>query len=350
MNRIRTTRSFALLAAAFLAACGGGEPPALTVGPVAYSEDQLLGLSPERRETLAYLTALALAVADSATDALGAPQVERWREDRLLDILAAELTLEKHGVDDAVLEAHYLTDPEWELTVRHILFFSERWRPKEHREAARRKAEQALELLRSGADFAETAARLSEEPGAEGRQGLLQPGREGSWVPEFWAAALALQPGEISPVTETQYGYHILRLEDRQVVPFSEARPVVARRVARQLDDPAAVLEAWLDEHVPPGTEADARRSAALAEASRRGLRVPESEVAELRRRWDDTVYRWRAALGFRPGMSRDEVARASLEALGNAAQNARLVRDELAQYADVFRAYAPITTGAAGA
>ena len=55
-----------------------------------------------------------------------------------------------------------------------------------------------MELLGSGADFAETAAQLSEEPGAEGRQGLLVPGRDGLWVPEFWAAALALEPGDIT--------------------------------------------------------------------------------------------------------------------------------------------------------
>ncbi|HEX9710833.1 MAG TPA: peptidyl-prolyl cis-trans isomerase, partial [Candidatus Thermoplasmatota archaeon] len=79
---------------------------------------------------------------------------------------------------------------------------------------------------------------LAEEPGGEARAGLLPPGREGAWVPEFWAAALALEPGELSPVAETQYGYHVLRLEGRTIVPFPEARSVVARRVARTLVDP----------------------------------------------------------------------------------------------------------------
>ncbi len=217
-------RKVTLFCAAVLAACGEAAPPAMTVGPVAYSEDQLLGLTDARRRTLAFLTAFGLAVADSTTVELGVPLVGVWTEDRLLEILAADLTLEKNDVGDDVLEAHYLTDPVWELVVRHILFFSERWRPAPHRTEAEAKAGRALEALRGGADFAETAAGLSEEPGAEGRQGLLTPGREGSWVPEFWSAALALQPGDISPVTETQYGYHILRLEERRVVHGADKR------------------------------------------------------------------------------------------------------------------------------
>lgn len=331
---MRRGRCIAIAILAASAACGDGAPPPLTVGPVSFSEDELLGLSETRRRTLAYLTAFGLAVADSTTAELGAPLIEEWVDERLLEILAAELALEKNGVDDAVLEAQYMMSPEWELVVRHILFFSERWRPAEHRAEARAKAERALEALREGADFAETAARLSEEPGAEGRQGLLSPGREGSWVPEFWAAALALQPGEISPVTETQYGYHILRLEERSPVPFAEARSVVARDVAAQIEDPGTVLEAWLAELM---TDQESARETALAEARARSLRVPDAEQAELQRAWDDQVYQWAAALGFEHGLSAEQVAEAALAALGSPQQGAELARVDLERHADLF-------------
>jgi hypothetical protein len=306
------------------------------VGSVIYTEDQLLGLTDARRSSLAELTAFALAVADSTTDQLGVPLVETWVDDRRLDIFAAELTLERNDVGDDVLEAQYLTNPEWELTVRHILFFSERWRSADHRAEAASKAGRAMESLRAGADFATTAAELSEEPGAEGRQGLLTPGREGSWVPEFWAAALALEPGDISPVTETQYGYHILRLEDRAIVPFTEARSVVARRVATQIEDPGAVLEAWMVE--ASDVEAD-RRSVALDEARRRGVTVPDGERAELVREWDDRVYRLSATLGFRYGATPEQVAQAAFAALSNPAQGANLARSELSEYRDLLEA-----------
>jgi hypothetical protein len=384
-----------------LASCGEPAPPALTVGPVVYSEEQLLGIAEGRRETLAHLTAFALAVADSSTAELGAPLVARWEDDRLLDLLAADLTLEENGVGDDVLEARYRTDPEFELTVRHILFFSERWRTKEERAAARQKAERALEALRSGTDFAETAARLSEEPGAEGRQGLLKPGREGAWVDEFWRAASALEVGEISPVTETEYGYHILRLEGRDTVPFAEARSRVALEVADRIEDPGAVLSGWMDQRTgdlqvsaevlglaparldegtvlaswggsDPGqiTYADyaawaataptswndgglgsdpeafaasirelARRRIALGEAERRGLTVSSAERARLERRWDDQVYQWSATLGFSFGGGAETVARAALAALGATGQGAGLARDALDERAPLLEA-----------
>ena len=346
MHTAALRRSTFLLVAATMA-CGDAAPPAITVGPVGYTQDQLLGLSNARRNDLIRLTAFALAVSDSTTDALGAPLVDEWAADRLVGILAADLTLEKNNVGDDVLEARYLTDPEWELTVRHILFFSERWRSVEHRTAASEKATRAMALLQSGADFAETAAAFSEEPGAEGRQGLLVPGREGAWVPEFWAAALALQPGDISPVTETQYGYHILRLDDRTVVPFSEGRSVMFREIADRIEDPSAVLSAWLEAQ-GVGDEL-ARRTAAIAEATRRGLSVPAGERAELARAWDDQTYQWGNQLGFRYGATSAAVASAALAALADPAQNAGLARTALATHDALLRRPYEITIAASG-
>lgn len=345
-----------LLAACCLAgSCGGEAPPAVSVGPVAYTEDQLLGISEDRRESLAEMTAFGLAVADSTTDSLGAPLVREWVEDRKLEILGAQLILEENDVGDDVLEARYLADPQWELTVRHILFFSERWRSPEHRAQAREKAERALEALQEGADFASTAAALSEEPGAEGRQGLLTPGREGSWVPEFWAAAMALEPGEISPVTETQYGYHILRLEDREVVPFEEARSIVAREVAAEIGDPQEALESWMEENADGAAAgrttagSEAGRAAALAEADARGITVRAAERTELERAWDDMAYRWAATLGFRYGMSPDQVAETAMAALSDPGQGTGLVRDELSDHRDLLEAKYEIRVGGEG-
>lgn len=342
---LRFQRTTLTLAALGAVACGPESPPAVSVDGIAFSEEQLLGVSDERRETLAYLAAFGLAVADSSTAELGRPLVEEWADDRRLQTLGAELVLEERGVGDDVLRSRYLTDPEWELTVRHILFFSERWRSAAHRTEAEAKAERALERLKGGADFAQTAAELSEEPGAEGREGLLNPGREGSWVPEFWAAALALEPGEISPVTETQYGYHILRLEERQVVPFEEARASVVREVARQIADPVTTVDAWLDEQGLQGE--DARRAAALAEADRRGITATVAARAELERRWDDLVYQWTITFDFRYGLTPEQVGQAALAALAESGQNADIARRELRDHARLFERRYDIETSA---
>ena len=334
-------RLLALLVLA--AACGEADPPALTVGPVAYSEDQLLGLTPARREALVGLTALGLAIADSTTAELGEPQISAWAEERLLDILAAELTIEKNGVPDESLEARYVLDPDWELSVRHVLVFSERWRSDAHRDAARAKAARALTMLQGGMPFPEVEASLALDEGAEAREGTLPPGRESAWVPEFWTAALALEPGELSAVTETQYGFHVLRLEGRQQVPFREARSSVVREVAAGIEDPDAVLDAWTGTR---GADAASRRAAALAEARTRGLAISGSDRAELLRRWETDVLSWTAALGFTYGRSADEVARSALDALARSGQLASIARSELSAHAELLRARYPVTSG----
>ena len=332
-----------LLAALALAGCAEAAPPALTVGPVSFTQQDVLGLSPSRLETLVVVTGLGLAVADSSTAALGAPLVDEWVSDRLLDILAAELTLEKHGVAEPSLMDAYRAEPEWELTVEHILVFSERWRTPTHRDAARAKAERARELLAGGLDFPEVEARLAAEPGGEARAGELPPGREGAWVPEFWAAALALEPGELGPVTETQYGFHVLRLENRATVPFPEARSAVARRVAAAVERPSAVLEAWMAE---AAADAAGARAAALAEARRRGLEVPPGERAELLRRWEDQVAEWAAALGLAYGLGPEQVAEAALAALARTGQGADIARRALSEHDQLVRARYEVVAG----
>ena len=295
-------------------ACGG-EPPALTVGEVSYTENDLLGLSEARRTELATITAFGLATAEAETLVTLSPLLDRSMDEALLTYVAAELVLREGDVDDENLRVHYLNDAAVELTVRHMLFFSERWRPQTHRAEAERKAGTALERLRGGDPFPEVAAELSQEPGAAGRQGLLTPGREGSWVSEFWNAALALEVGEISPVVETQYGYHVLYLEDRVTVPFEETRATVALEVA--------MLMGGLNE---------ARSRASLDQAQAFSVSVPEAERATITRELEDRALRWGTALGFAVGLTPAQVKEASRAALGATAQSATIARNELAE------------------
>jgi foldase protein PrsA len=128
---------------------------------------------------------------------------------------------------DEHLDAYYRRNPQSDQTVRHLIDMPPRHEAASPREEARAKATRAHERIRNGEPFPEVAAEVSEEPGAEGRQGLLEPGRKGAWVGEFWDAASALQAGDVSPVVETTYGFHVLRLEGRTLVPFEEVRAQV---------------------------------------------------------------------------------------------------------------------------
>lgn len=105
---------------------------------------------------------------------------------------------------------------EEEIRARHILLPTEA------------EARAALaELRRPGADFAEVARRRSTDPGAR-NGGDLGFFKRGDMIAEFEQAAFALQPGQISPQpVRTQFGWHIIRLEERRSVPaasFEEMR------------------------------------------------------------------------------------------------------------------------------
>ena len=325
-QRILTSLAFLLTAACT------SEPPALTVGDVTFSETELLGLSDARRAQLAEITAYGLATARGELPLRLAPMLEQARDAALLKQFVAERVLAETGVDDDQLRAHYLTNPTLELTVRHVLFFSERWRPASHREVARKKAEAAIARLEAGERFPEVAAELSEEPGAAGREGLLQPGREGSWVSEFWSAAFALEPGEISAVTETQYGFHVLRLEDRQIVPFEEARPGVVARVSALI-----------------GSIGDTAARASIEDARASAIVVPEADLAAITRDFEDRTLRWSTALGFAPGLTSAQVKEAARAALGATEQLATIARGELREVAPLLQAAYPITYGDGG-
>ncbi len=78
---------------------------------------------------------------------------------------------------------------------------------------ARRLADSLLAQARTGADFAELAKRFSDDPGSKEKGGDLGWGRASDWVKDFADAVLYLRPNEISPIVETPYGFHIIKLE-----------------------------------------------------------------------------------------------------------------------------------------
>lgn len=233
--------AFAFLAAGLILVSCDSAPPALRVGPVSYTVEDLGALGPTQQRTLAELTAFGLAVAEGRTDELIEPYVDRELRSIVLQKLAMEMAVRESGFGDAGLRAAYARDPEYELVVRHLVVLSERWRPAEHRDSAAARAREALARARAGEDFAALAAEYSDEPGAAERGGLLEPGREGSWVPEFWTAASSLGKGKLSDVVETEYGFHVMRLEDRSPIPFGEVRDRVVERV---VDLPEALGQA----------------------------------------------------------------------------------------------------------
>ena len=77
-------------------------------------------------------------------------------------------------------------------------------------------AEAALARLRDGEDFGELAAELSQDAATREEDGDLGWFPQAQMPPAFGEAAFALQPGELSEIVETDLGYHIIRVDERQ--------------------------------------------------------------------------------------------------------------------------------------
>jgi peptidyl-prolyl cis-trans isomerase C len=92
---------------------------------------------------------------------------------------------------------------------------------------ARAKAEQVLKELKAGGDFAALAKQHSSDPGSAGNGGDLGYFQEGQMVGPFNDAAFSLKPGATSDLVETQFGFHIIRVAEKQAprtVPLEEVR------------------------------------------------------------------------------------------------------------------------------
>ena len=85
-----------------------------------------------------------------------------------------------------------------------------------------------------GADFAKLAQQYSEDPSVKENNGDLGFFTKDRMVAEFSKAAFALAPGEISDVVATQYGFHIIKLEEKQpagAIPFDDIKPQIVNKL-----------------------------------------------------------------------------------------------------------------------
>ena len=97
------------------------------------------------------------------------------------------------------------------------------------------KAEDVLKQARSGADFAELAKKYSEDEASAKNGGDLDYFGKGRMVPEFDQVVFGMQPGQISDLVKTQYGYHIIKLVDKKVATtrtLAEVRQQITDQLA----------------------------------------------------------------------------------------------------------------------
>jgi len=129
------------------------------------------------------------------------------RNKTLMDVLLRQQG-EKAVTDDAMHkvydEAIKQQGSEQEVHARHILVKTED------------EAKAVLADLKKGTDFAEEAKKKSTEPGADKSGGDLGYFTKDQMVPEFAEAAFKLEKGQVSDPVKTQFGWHIIKLEDKR--------------------------------------------------------------------------------------------------------------------------------------
>jgi peptidyl-prolyl cis-trans isomerase C len=134
-------------------------------------------------------------------------RMQYWRRRSLRDLYFDRSV--RAAINDADARKFYDTQigamkPEEEVRARHILVESEE------------KARDLFEKIAHGSDFATLARQYSKDPGSKDQGGELGFFGRGQMVPQFEDVAFKLQRGEVSEPFETQFGWHLIKVDDRR--------------------------------------------------------------------------------------------------------------------------------------
>ncbi len=154
-----------------------------------------------------------------------------------------------------------------EVTLRQILIKTSGTDQKAL-DAARAKAQDVLNKVKAGGNFADLAKKYSEDPSTASNGGLLGAVRRGQTMPEIDKAAFSMNKGQTSDLLQTALGFFIIKVDDRQAAHLksldevkSEIEPVIARDKANGLADNLAAK-----------VRTDARANGLQAAATKNGL------------------------------------------------------------------------------
>jgi peptidyl-prolyl cis-trans isomerase D len=103
--------------------------------------------------------------------------------------------------------------------------------------SAKAKAEEVLQKVKSGGDFAKLAQEYSDDPGTKARGGEMGYFARGEMVKPFEEAAFKLRPGQVTLV-QSQYGYHVLQLEEIKKASqdtLEQAKPKIIEAIKQKM-------------------------------------------------------------------------------------------------------------------
>jgi parvulin-like peptidyl-prolyl isomerase len=147
-------------------------------------------------------------------------------------------------IPDASVAEVLQSDPQSleRVKARHILIRSSEEDSEEEKTDAKTRIGAIADRLKAGEDFAEVAQQESEDPGSAVRGGDLGEFARGDMVPPFEEAAFSLEPGTISEIVQSQFGYHLIKSEERRTLTEDEVRDDLRKQMGNQ------VLRSWIAE------------------------------------------------------------------------------------------------------
>lgn len=172
--------------------------------------------------------------------------VEQLREDAKGDMRVAKMLEGEVNAGVAVqpqdVSTFYQQNPDKfkqseRVRASHILIRTPENADAKAKQDARAKASDVLKQVKGGKDFGELAKNYSQDPGSAANGGDLGYFAQGQMVPPFEQAAFALKPGDVSDVVETPFGFHIIKVADKQaarLVTLDEATPQIQEFLQNQ--------------------------------------------------------------------------------------------------------------------
>jgi peptidyl-prolyl cis-trans isomerase C len=124
-----------------------------------------------------------------------------------------------------------------EVRARHILFRVNDPNDQAASKAAEDKVKSTIERIKKGEDFGTLAKALTEDPSGKQDGGDLGYFTRDQMVPEFSEVAFGLEKGQVSGPVKTQFGWHVLKVEDkrtRQPPPFDQVRGEIEQFASRK--------------------------------------------------------------------------------------------------------------------
>jgi parvulin-like peptidyl-prolyl isomerase len=210
---------------------------------------QRLQQNPAEQETLVKRMLEIKIVADAARKEKfdRRPQIKKQLDYVADDFLSkeylAKVVMPAAKVSEADLHEYYTQNkkslgvPE-QVRARHILFRVDPAASEDEKNQAKTRAEAILKRAKAGEDFAKLAQTYSDDQGSKAKGGDLGYFTPGRMVPEFENVAFYTDPGEISDIVETKYGYHIIKVEDHieaRERSFEEMKDYIREKLHRQL-------------------------------------------------------------------------------------------------------------------